>query len=61
MTDSLDQVAALLRRETGIQLEQSQHSALRSALARASPDGNAKASSARPRIRCGGGTRSRGS
>jgi chemotaxis protein methyltransferase CheR len=42
MTDSLDQVAALLRRETGIQLEQSQHSALRSALARAAPDGNAR-------------------
>jgi chemotaxis protein methyltransferase CheR len=41
VTDALDQVAALLRRETGIQLDQSQHSALRSALARAAPDGNA--------------------
>ena len=41
MTDALDQVAALLRRETGIRLEQSQHSALRSALARAAPDGDA--------------------
>ena len=41
MTDALDQVVALLRRETGIRLEQSQHSALRSALARAAPGGDA--------------------
>jgi chemotaxis protein methyltransferase CheR len=41
LTDALDQVAALLRRETGIRLGQSQHSALRSALARAAPGGDA--------------------
>jgi len=41
MTDALNDVAALLRRETGIQLEQGQHPALRTALARAAPDGDA--------------------
>jgi chemotaxis protein methyltransferase CheR len=41
VTHALDQVAALLRRETGIRLERSQHPALRSALARAAPGGDA--------------------
>jgi chemotaxis protein methyltransferase CheR len=40
-TDALGKVAALLRRETGIRLEQAQFSALRTALARATPDGDA--------------------
>ena len=40
MKDALVQVAALLRRETGIRLEPSQHSALRTALARAAPEGD---------------------
>jgi chemotaxis protein methyltransferase CheR len=38
---ALDQVAALLRREAGILLEPSHHAALRSALARAAPGGDA--------------------
>ena len=41
MSDALDQVADLVLRESGIRLEPSQHPALRSALARASPDGDA--------------------
>jgi chemotaxis protein methyltransferase CheR len=39
--EPLDQVADLLRRETGIRLERSQRTALRSALARAAPNGDA--------------------
>ena len=41
MNDALDQVAELLRRECGIRLDPSQYTALRSALARAVPDGDA--------------------
>lgn len=41
MTHTLDKVAALLRRETGIRIDRSQHSSLRAALARASPGGDA--------------------
>lgn len=43
MTHALDKVAALLRRETGIRLEPAHHSALRTALARAAPGGDASA------------------
>ena len=41
MKEALTQVAELLRRETGIQLKENQHPALRSALARATPNGDA--------------------
>jgi len=41
VNDALDQVAELLRRECGIRLDPSQYTALRSALARAVPDGDA--------------------
>jgi chemotaxis protein methyltransferase CheR len=43
VTDALDKVAALIRRETGIRLEPAQHSALSTALARAAPGGDASA------------------
>jgi chemotaxis protein methyltransferase CheR len=41
MTHALDAVAVLLRRETGIRIDRSQHSSLRAALARATPGGDA--------------------
>lgn len=41
MSDALDQVAELLRRECGIRLQPSQYPALRAALARALPRGDA--------------------
>jgi chemotaxis protein methyltransferase CheR len=41
VTHALDEVAVVLRRETGIRIERSQHSSLRAALARATPGGDA--------------------
>jgi chemotaxis protein methyltransferase CheR len=41
MTNALDEVAVILRRETGIRIDRSQHSSLRAALARATPGGDA--------------------
>jgi len=42
VTEALDQVAELLRRETGIRVEAGQRAALRSALAQVTPSGDAR-------------------
>ena len=49
MSDGLDLVAELVLRESGIRLQAIQHPALRSAIARALPDGDADRLPARRR------------